>query len=242
MLLQATWWASGQIKWLKHPVILPIVVAAIVATGMTPEYVYMQLKWLAPKAFSSAVQLVIGFSASWLLDYWFVTCLLVVLGTQWVLRKWWNRLRRSPPSTKSTTPSTTPDTVSETSSKHSEGESRRPPQKCQISLILRNGDPNTPMSNKTCVKDAHFILPMGGGDKLRTGVQNGTLQTATHNSACALCSDHLETYQRHMVACACKNMGCSNMGIPFPTHKGLVYECKTHPRTGATGRTDYRAL
>ena len=31
-----------------------------------------------------------------------------------------------------------------------------------------------------------------------------------------------------MAACACRNAGCSNMGIPFPTDKGPVCECKQH--------------
>ena len=186
VLLQATWWASGQIEWSKHPVILPIIVAATVATGVTPEYLYMQLKWLASEAFTSALQLVVGSSASWICDFWFLTCLIAVFGAQWAVRRWWNREAPTPPSTRTPTPTTTPGNVSETSSKHSEDESRSAPQKCQVSLILRNGDPSNPLSNKTCTKYAHFALPMGGADKLRPGVQNGTIQTVAHRSACAL--------------------------------------------------------
>ena len=230
VVAQSTWWACGQIKWLKRPIILPIIVAATVATGVTPAHIYELLVWISYKAAPTGLQMIVNFSSSWMCDYWFLVCLVAAFAVQWTIVAWRNR-KPTPPESRTTTKATPiADDLSVVSRKTSDEGGGRDPQLCQISYIMRNGDPNNMMCRKTCPKEACFVLPMGGGDKLCPGASNGSLRTAVHASACALCTDHLETYQRHIVACACRSVGCAKMGLPFPTDKGTVFECRQHTK------------
>ena len=103
-------------------------------------------------------------------------------------------------------------------------------QLCQISHVMRHGDPSTMMCSKACLNEAIFVPPMGAGDKLCHGTNNGYLKTAVQMSACAICADHLDTYQRHVAACACRATGRTSMGLPFPTTDGTVFECHRHTK------------
>ena len=80
-VIQAAWWIMGQIRWLKRPISLPILVSCLVASGTTPSEMADRLRGIIRYSTSKVSELVVAWPKTWIGDYWFLPFIIAVFWT-----------------------------------------------------------------------------------------------------------------------------------------------------------------
>ena len=218
---QVVWWLAKHISWLKHPIMIPIVIAIVALAGVTPTSFANACISVVKSVVQSAMSALATLSLSWLADPWFwfpPVVLLVVWLCIHVNRQQEAVLTQptqcSTPLKEHTNPrerfvNPTPDRVE--------------PSRCQAPHIIAAGSAGGFLTPRPCANPPVYISPLTTGDTLFG------LDTCSEGPrSIHLCMEHWQSYRCVNAKRVCRVSGCQKTGMAFPTSRGDIYECAIH--------------
>ena len=256
MALQSVWWLTRHSRWIRHPILIPIVLAGITVTLLTPSMIAEFVMKVMTVGGGYIMQVVTKISTAWLGDpwFWFLPCAITVIcmivwctkgngfanGQVIVLEKQIipppeqvkekDKIQKpmdgcDVPGKTTVTPVQPPqDTVPVKADAPTITPRQPETNKCQAGSLLKLGNVNQKLSPTPCVQPAVFILPLAEGDVL------SGIQSETQPPSFAVCVDHWKTYNAYRMEVTCHIIGCNELGTPFTTKEGTIYECNQHTK------------
>ena len=254
LALRSVWWASQRFPWLRHPAFLPMVVVAVTITALTPSMIAEFALTMIATVGGYIMSLVAKISTTWLGDpwFWFLPGILVV---GFIISSWcsghgnvdkqplvWDhqalppkeqiQVGREPQKRESSMEQKKDISIPVSPRLHQKSlqgaEKKEDPtptdqhKQCHAGSLLKMGNPDQPLSLNMCTKAAVFVLPLVDGD-----VVSGII-SSTKPPSVALCEEHWADYNQYRNEVKCHIPNCTNVGIPFTSNEGTIYECKTH--------------
>ena len=221
LVAQVVWWMAKHATWLKHPIMIPIVITIVALAGATPTSIANTCIAIFKYAVNTAVSAIATLSSSWLADpwFWFPPVVLLVI---WLCI----HVNRQPEADHSR-PTQCQKPVKKSITPREGNDVPKldlpEPTRCQAPHIIAAGTAGGPLTPRHCARPPIYVSPLTIGDAL-FGLDPNVGDTRSIH----LCVELWQSYHCVNAKRVCRIPGCQKDGVDFPTSRGDIYECAIH--------------